>query len=76
MGDSIHQYIHQRLGAYGGGTLSVIMRSVKPKSTGEGEKEEEQKALKSERRCRDKRRGRGSKQRKGSYPRMPPLSSF
>ena len=57
MGDSIHQYIHQRLGAYGGAPLSVIMRLVMPKSTGEGEEEEEQQALKSERRCRDKRRG-------------------
>ena len=57
MGDSIHQYKHPRLGAYGGAPLSVIMRPVMPKSTGEGEEEEEQKALKSERRCRDKRRG-------------------
>ena len=57
MGDSIPQFVHQRLGAYGGGPLSVIMRPVMPKSTGEGEEEEEQQALKSERRCRDKRRG-------------------
>ena len=57
MGDSIHQYIHQRLGAYGGALLSVIMRPVMPKSIGEREEEEEQQALKSERRCRDKRRG-------------------
>ena len=57
MGDSIHQYKHPRLGAYGGAPLSVIMRPVMPKSTGEGEEEEEQKAFKSERRCRDKRRG-------------------
>ena len=42
MGDSIHQYIHQRLGAYGGAPLCVIMRPVMPKSTGEGEEEEEQ----------------------------------
>ena len=40
-----------------GALLSVIMRPVMPKSTGEGEEEEEQKALKSERRCRDERRG-------------------
>ena len=57
MGDSIHQYIHQRLGAHRGVLLSLIMRPVMPKSTGEGEEEEEQQALKSERRCRDKRRG-------------------
>ena len=32
------------------GLLSVIMHSVMPQSTGEGEEEEEQRALKSERR--------------------------
>ena len=42
MGDSIPQFVHQRLGAYGGGPLSVIMRPVMPKSTGEEEEEEEQ----------------------------------
>ena len=42
MGDSINQYKHQWLGAYGGAPLSVIMRPVMPKSTGEEEEEEEQ----------------------------------